>query len=74
MPIPNHCIECDKPTKQHNTLCDSCLDKFIPLLSECCNAVPLTEIVDGTGICSNCKQGVLFYEEVQEHNKPAYRF
>jgi len=24
MPIPNHCIDCDKPTSSKNGLCDKC--------------------------------------------------
>ena len=34
-PMPNHCVECDKPTQE--TLCPECMDKEDDdLVSNCC--------------------------------------
>ena len=36
-PMPNHCVECDKPTQE--TLCPECMDKEEDdLVSNCCTA------------------------------------
>ena len=73
-PIPNHCIECDKPTV--NILCNKCMmikDKLIAKkkekkmkISNCCGVLPLTETYDDLGMCSECKEHAVFEEEEDE--------
>jgi hypothetical protein len=73
MPMPNHCIECEKPTKKKNMLCDYCLEKHIEL-SDCCNALSIDgTIVDRQGICSICLKWSDFNEDTQT-KRFAYRF
>ena len=52
-PMPNHCIECDKPTQE--TLCPECMDKEDQEpLSNCCTA-PFTEPGwPDSDFCSEC--------------------
>ena len=52
-PLPNHCVECDKPTQE--TLCSECMDKEDEeKLSNCCTA-PFTEPGwPDSDFCSEC--------------------
>ena len=54
-PIPNHCVECDKPTQE--TLCPECMDKEDQEpLSNCCIA-PFTEPGwPDSDFCSECHE------------------
>ena len=54
-PIPNHCIECDKPTQE--TLCPECMAKEDEeKLSNCCTA-PFTEPGwPDSDFCSECHE------------------
>ena len=50
-PIPNHCIECDKPTM--NILCDECIREEDPM-SNCCTAHFTEPGWPDSDICSEC--------------------
>ena len=54
-PLPNHCVECDKPTQE--TLCSECMDKEDEeKLSNCCTA-PFTEPGwPDSDFCSKCHE------------------
>ena len=54
-PLPNHCVECDKPTQE--TLCSKCMDKEDEeKLSNCCTA-PFTEPGwPDSDFCSECHE------------------
>ena len=54
-PMPNHCVECDKPTQE--TLCPECMDKEDEdLVSNCCTA-PFTEPGwPDSDFCSECHE------------------
>ena len=54
-PLPNHCVECDKPTQE--TLCSECMAKEDEEeLSNCCTA-PFTEPVwHDSDFCSECHE------------------
>ena len=54
-PLPNHCVECDKPTQE--TLCSKCMDKEDEeKLSNCCTA-PFTEPGwPDSDFCSKCHE------------------
>ena len=54
-PMPNHCVECDKPTQE--TLCSECIDKEDEEpLSNCCIA-PFTEPGwPDSDFCSECHE------------------
>ena len=53
--MPNHCVECDKPTQE--TLCSECIDKEDEEpLSNCCIA-PFTEPGwPDSDFCSECHE------------------
>ena len=38
------------------------------IVSECCNALPLHDIHDGMGICSECKENSTFYNDFWSEN------
>ena len=55
LPIPNHCVECDKPT--FNTLCDTCREKEEndeEPLSNCCSASFTEPGWPDSDFCSEC--------------------
>ena len=54
-PMPNHCVECDKPTQE--TLCSECMAKEDEdLVSNCCTA-PFTEPGwPDSDFCSKCHE------------------
>jgi len=54
-PLPNHCVECDKPTQE--TLCSECMAKEDEEeLSNCCIA-PFTEPGwPDSDFCSKCHE------------------
>ena len=72
MPMPNHCLDCEKPVEGNNILCVYCLEAHIQL-SVCCNAPSVSEVIDGTGLCNECKEWSEFDEDDQI-KRPAYRF
>ena len=53
-PMPNHCVECDKPTQE--TLCPECMDKEEDndLVSNCCTALFIHPGWPDSDICSAC--------------------
>ena len=51
-PMPNHCIECDKPTV--NILCDECEEK--DPMSNCCTATFTEPGWPDSDICSECHE------------------
>ena len=53
LPIPNHCVECDKPT--FNTMCDKCKenDDEEPV-SDCCSAHFTYPGWPDSDMCSKC--------------------
>ena len=56
-PIPNHCIECDKPTM--DILCDKCKEKEMKLedeepMSNCCTAPFGHPGWPDSNVCSKC--------------------
>jgi len=69
-PIPNHCIECDKPTV--NILCNKCKEKDMekPIkedpMSNCCSAAFTYPGYPESDICSKCKEHASIWEEDTE--------
>ena len=54
-PMPNHCVECDKPTQE--TLCPECMDKEEDdLVSNCCTAQFTYPGWPDSDICSKCNE------------------
>ena len=54
-PMPNHCVECDKPTQE--TLCPECMDKEDEdLVSNCCTAQFTYPGWPDSDICSECHE------------------
>ena len=55
-PMPNHCVECDKPTQE--TLCPKCMDKEEDndLVSNCCTAPFTYPDWPDSDICSKCHE------------------
>ena len=54
-PMPNHCIECDKPTQE--TLCPECMDKEEDdLVSNCCTAQFTYPGWPDSDVCSKCHE------------------
>ena len=55
-PLPNHCVECDKPTQE--TLCSECMDKEEDddLVSNCCTAPFTYPGWPDSDICSQCHE------------------
>ena len=54
-PLPNHCVECDKPTME--TLCPECIDKEEEdLVSNCCTAPFTYPGWPDSDICSQCHE------------------
>ena len=54
-PMPNHCVECDKPTME--TLCPECIDKEEEdLVSNCCTAPFTYPGWPDSDICSQCHE------------------
>ena len=55
-PMPNHCVECDKPTQE--TLCSECMDKEEDddLVSNCCTAPFTYPGWPDSDICSQCHE------------------
>ena len=53
-PMPNHCVECNKPTQE--TLCPECMDKEEDndLVSNCCTAQFTHPGWPDSDICSAC--------------------
>ena len=53
-PMPNHCVECDKPTQE--TLCPECMDKKEDndLVSNCCTALFIHPGWPDSDMCSKC--------------------
>ena len=54
-PMPNHCVECDKPTQE--TLCPECMDKEDDdLVSNCCGAQFTYPGWPDSDMCSECHE------------------
>ena len=54
-PMPNHCVECDKPTQE--TLCSECMDKEDDdLVSNCCSAQFTYPGWPDSDVCSKCHE------------------
>ena len=54
-PMPNHCVECDKPTQE--TLCPECMDKEEDdLVSNCCTAQFTYPGWPDSDVCSKCHE------------------
>ena len=54
-PMPNHCVECDKPTME--TLCSECIDKEDEEpLSNCCIAPFTYPGWPDSDFCSECHE------------------
>jgi len=54
-PMPNHCVECDKPTQE--TLCPECMDKEDEdLVSNCCTAQFTYPGWPDSDTCSKCHE------------------
>ena len=60
-PLPNHCVECDKPTQE--TLCSECMAKEDEelkddddLVSNCCTAPFTYPGWPDSDICSECHE------------------
>ena len=59
-PMPNHCVECDKPTQE--TLCSECMTKEDEelkdddLVSNCCTAPFTYPGWPDSDICSECHE------------------
>ena len=52
-PLPNHCVECDKPTTE--TLCSECMAKEDEdPMSNCCNAHFTYPGWPDSDLCSKC--------------------
>ena len=61
-PMPNHCIECDKPTQE--TLCPECMDKEEDdLVSNCCTAQFTYPGWPDSDVCSKCKEHADIWKE-----------
>ena len=55
-PMPNHCVECDKPTQE--TLCSECMAKEEDddLVSNCCTAPFTYPGWPDSDVCSECHE------------------
>ena len=54
-PMPNHCVECDKPTQE--TLCSECMDKEDEdPVSNCCTAPFTYPGWPDSDFCSKCQE------------------
>ena len=61
-PLPNHCIECDKPTM--DTICDKCNEKDTEdLMSNCCSAPFTHPGWPDSDMCSKCYEHADIWEE-----------
>jgi len=70
LPMPNHCVECDKPT--FNTMCNECKEKEEETneepMSDCCTA-PFTEPGwPDSDFCSKCYEHAGIWEDEDEGN------
>ena len=64
-PIPNHCVECDKPTM--NTLCNECMAKEDDgSVSNCCTAPFTYPGWPDSDICSACYEHADIWKEEDE--------
>ena len=83
MPIPNHCIECDKPTM--NIICDKCKEKEMEeqpkspeaerpvdeeLMSNCCTAPFTYPGWPDSDFCSQCHEHAGIDEDDSWDNNP----
>tara|TARA_R100000306_G_C4272078_1_gene90678 strand:+ start:91 stop:291 length:201 start_codon:yes stop_codon:yes gene_type:complete len=64
-PIPNHCIECDKPTM--NILCDKCKEEEDPM-TNCCSSPFLHPGWPDSDLCSKCYEHADTWEEDDEQD------
>ena len=61
-PMPNHCVECDKPTQE--TLCSECMAKEDEeKLSNCCTAPFTYPGWPDSDICSECHEHASTWED-----------
>ena len=71
MPMPNYCIECDKPLPKDSTIieCDICKEKLLDVLiekSNCCSAPFTYPGFPDSDICSKCYEHADIWEEDDE--------
>ena len=66
-PMPNHCVECDKPTME--TLCPECMAKEDEdPLSVCCSAPFTYPGWPDSDFCSECHEHASTWEDEDEGN------
>ena len=66
-PMPNHCVECDKPTQE--TLCSECMAKEDKdPLSVCCSAPFTYPGWPDSDFCSECHEHASTWEDEDEGN------
>ena len=66
-PMPNHCVECDKPTQE--TLCSECMAKEDEEpLSNCCTAPFTHPGWPDSDFCSECHEHASTWEDEDERN------
>ena len=77
-PMPNHCVECDKPTQE--TLCSECMAKEEPEspeaqrpvdedpMSVCCSAPFTYPGWPDSDFCSECHEHASTWEDEDEGN------
>ena len=66
-PMPNHCVECDKPTQE--TLCSECMAKEDEdPLSVCCSAPFTYPGWPDSDFCSECHEHASTWEDENEGN------
>ena len=64
-PMPNHCVECDKPTQE--TLCSECMAKEDEEpLSVCCSAPFTYPGWPDSDFCSECHEHASAWEDEDE--------
>ena len=76
-PLPNHCVECDKPTME--TLCNECMDKEgepesseaerpvdEEIMSNCCSAPFTYPGWPDSDVCSECLEHADSWDEEDE--------
>ena len=70
-PMPNHCVECNKPTQE--TLCSECIDRECDELKEnedplsvCCSAPFTYPGWPDSDFCSECHEHASAWEDEDE--------